>query len=182
MDIAVTNSGTEKEGGTAGSDRTGSEVWAGCRPISFPGRSSPSLTCGPCCRSGSGRITGRCCGRPWPPRGWASCGSPCRRRASCGGTGRGIGESSGRETACSGQPRPQLAAAAASSGVCAIQSLLQRWMSSSVVLKARGLIRLLMWRDNLRRKRAVCASFIDSGCRAVRLSHKTEGLVLRHMG
>ena len=62
-------------------------------------------------------------------------------------------------------------AAAASSGVCAIQSSFQRWMSSSVVLKAGGLIRLLMWRGNLRRKRAVCASFIDSGCRAVRLSH-----------
>ncbi len=54
--------------------------------------------------------------------------------------------------------------------------------AAKVVLKARGLIRLLMWLGNLRRKRAVCASFNDSGCRAMRLSHKTEGLVSPHMG
>jgi hypothetical protein len=34
-----------------------------------------------------------------------------------------------------------------------------------------------MWRSILRRKRAVCASLIVAGCRAVRLSHSTEGLV-----
>jgi hypothetical protein len=71
---------------------------------------------------------------------------------------------------------------AASSGVWDIQSALQRWIISSVVLKARVLIRLLMWRGSLRRKRAVWASFIVAGCRVVRLSHRTEGLVSRHMG
>ncbi len=106
----MTNSGTEKEGGAAGWDRTGGggEVWAGRQPISFPGRSSPSRTRGPCCQSGSGRNTGRRCGCPWPPRGWVSGGGrTCRRRASCYGTGRGIGENSGRETAGSGHPRPR---------------------------------------------------------------------------
>ncbi len=42
--------------------------------------------------------------------------------------------------------------------------------------------RFLMWRGNLRRKRAVWASFTVAGCRAVRLSHMTEGLVLPHIG
>ncbi len=47
------------------------------------------------------------------------------------------------------------AAAAASSGVWATQNSLQRWMRSSGSLKARGLIRFLMWRASLRMKRTV---------------------------
>ena len=83
VDMAVTNSGIAPEGGAAGWDRTGGGggTWAGRRPISFPGMCSPSRTCGPCCRSGSGRNTGRRCDRPWLPRGWASGGGgpTCRR-------------------------------------------------------------------------------------------------------
>jgi hypothetical protein len=98
VNIAVTNSGTATERGAAGWNRTGGggELWAGRRPISFPGRSSPSRTYGPCCRSGRGRSTDHCCGRPWLPRGWASGG---------GGTGRVICGRSGKETAGSGRPR-----------------------------------------------------------------------------
>jgi hypothetical protein len=102
VDIAVTNSGTATEGGAAGWDRTGGggEMLAGRRPISFPGRSSPSRTCGPCCRSGRGRNTGCRSGRPWLPQRWASGGGPtcrptCHRRASCCGTERGICRHSG---------------------------------------------------------------------------------------
>jgi hypothetical protein len=74
------------------------------------------------------------------------------------------------------------AAEAASSEVWDIHSALQRWIISSVVLKARVLIRVLMWRGSLQRKRAICASLIVAGCRAVRLSHRMEGLVSPHMG
>ncbi len=74
------------------------------------------------------------------------------------------------------------AAAAASSSVWSSQISLQRWMRSSGSLNARGLIRFLMWRGNLRRKRTVWASFAVDGCRAVRLSHMTEGLMLLHIG
>ncbi len=107
----MANSGTEKEGGAAGWDRTGGggEVRASRRPISFPGRSSPSRTCGPCCRSGSGRNTGDRCGRLWLAPGWASGGGwICRRRILCGGMGRESDGCSGRGTGAS---------AAASSGV-----------------------------------------------------------------
>jgi hypothetical protein len=68
------------------------------------------------------------------------------------------------------------AADAASSGVWDIHSALQRWIISSVAWKDRVLIRVLMWRGSLWRKRATCASFNIAGCRAVRLSHRTEGL------
>ncbi len=81
VDIAVTNPPPPRA--PAGWDRTGGggEVWAGRRPISFPGRSSPPRTCGPCCRNGSGRSTDHRCGRPWLPPGWASGGGRiCRRR------------------------------------------------------------------------------------------------------
>jgi hypothetical protein len=45
------------------------------------------------------------------------------------------------------------------------------------------LIMALMWRGSLRMKRATCALFRDAGCRAVRLSQSTEGLVsLLHIG
>ncbi len=125
----MADSGTEKEGGgAAGWDRTGGgggDVRAGCRPISFPDRSSPSRTCGPCCRSGSGRNTGDRCGRLWSAPGWASGGcQTCRRRIPCGGMGRESGGQLGRETAASGRPRlrrrrpPQ---------VCATQRALQQY-------------------------------------------------------
>ncbi len=45
------------------------------------------------------------------------------------------------------------------------------------------LIMALMWRGSLRMKRATCASTRDAGCRAVRLSQSTEGLIsLPHIG
>jgi hypothetical protein len=72
-DVAVADSGTEKEGGgAAGWDRSGgsSSVWASRRPISFPGMSSPSSE--PCDRSGSGRNTGDHCGCLWTVPGMAS--------------------------------------------------------------------------------------------------------------
>ncbi len=74
--MAVAESGTEKEGGAAGWDRSGSGggVWAGRRPISFPGMSSPSRTSGPWDLSGSGRNTGYHCGRLWTVPGLASGG------------------------------------------------------------------------------------------------------------
>ena len=117
MDMAVTNSGIATEGGAAGWDRTGGggEMWAGRRPISFPGRCSPSRTCGPCCRSGSGRNTGRRCDRPWLPPGWASggggptCRRSCHHQASCGGKGRGTGElgRSGERSVATGRMWPR---------------------------------------------------------------------------
>ncbi len=86
-----------------------------------------------------------------------------------------------REECCHGPAAAAAAAAAAaeaaSSGVWDVHSALQRWIISSVVSKDRVLIRALMWRGSLRRKRATCPSFSVAGCRAVRLSHSTEGLV-----
>jgi hypothetical protein len=111
-DIPVTNSGVATEGGAAGWDRTGSggELWAGRRPISFPGRCSPSGTCGPCCRSGSGRNVAAALGCPGggraaaavrfvaagrlaAVRGGGSAGVPKRRvlpRAGRGGGGSSL--------------------------------------------------------------------------------------------
>jgi hypothetical protein len=82
-----------------------------------------------------------------------------------------------REECCHGPAAAAVAAEAASSGVWDVHSALQRWIISSVVSKDRMLIRALMWRGSLRRKRATCASFSVAGCRVVRLSHSTEGLV-----
>ncbi len=88
-----------------------------------------------------------------------------------------------RVECCHGPAAAAAAAEAASSGVWDIHSALQPWIISSVVSKDRVLIRALMWRGSLRRKRAVCASLIVAGCRAVRLSYSTEGLVSPlHMG
>jgi hypothetical protein len=99
-DMAVADSGKEKGGGVAGWDRTGGGggVWAGRRPISFPGRSSPSRTSGPWNRSGSGRNTGVRCGRLWAAPGWANGGGQtCRRQTLSRGTERGSGGRLGKE-------------------------------------------------------------------------------------
>ncbi len=120
-DIAVANSVIATEGGAAGWDRTGGggELWAGHRPISFPVMCSPSRTCEPCCRSGSGRNTGRRCGRSWLPQGWANGGGPICRQPY----GEGDLRAFRREECCHGPAVAAAAAAeAASSGVWDIHS------------------------------------------------------------
>ncbi len=88
-----------------------------------------------------------------------------------------------REECCYGLAAGAAAAEAASSGVWDAHSWLQRRTISSGVSKDFVLIMAMMWCGSLRMKRAIYASFRDAGCRAVRLSQSTEGLVsLPHIG
>jgi hypothetical protein len=96
------------------------------RPISFPGRSSPSRTSGPWNRSESGRNTGARCGRLWAALGCANGGGQtCCRRTFFRGTERGSGEPLGRESEVSGRPRRPLPRSGPPRSLAALDEVLQ---------------------------------------------------------